>query len=138
MKLMIASLTIFAITLGILGFVFADSNGVSEGCSNATLVGSYGFYRTGFTPDGPLSAAGIIFYDGNGHSKVRQRISRNGHIEHVTASYEYKIAPDCTSKTFSDGQEIANGVIVDNGNKLFFVGVTEGNTIYGVIEKINP
>jgi hypothetical protein len=130
----IALLTIVFLILCCFGFAFADAN---AGCSNATLVGSYGFYRTGFTPDGPLSAVGIIFYDGNGHSKVRQRISRNGHIEHTTASYEYKVAPDCTTKTFSDGGEIANGVITNNGKKIFFVGVTEGNTIYGVIEKIN-
>jgi hypothetical protein len=135
MRLVIASLTFLFFALAFSAFAADDH--AQEGCSNATLSGSYGFYRTGFTPDGPLSAVGIVFYDGNGHSKVRQRISRNGHIQHVTSSYEYKVAPDCTTKTFLDGEEIANGVISNNGNKVFFVGVTEGNTIYGVVEKIH-
>jgi hypothetical protein len=130
----IVSLTIVFLTLCCFGLVYADTK---AGCSNATLVGAYGFYRTGFTPDGPLSAVGMVFYDGKGHSKVRQRISRNGHIQHSSASYEYKVASDCSTKTFSDGEEIANGVVTNNGNKVFFVGVTEGNTIYGVVEKIN-
>src|SRR5258707_13148701 len=43
-----------------------------EGCSVATLNGTYGFYRTGTVPAGPLAAVGIATYDGNGNSTARQ------------------------------------------------------------------
>jgi hypothetical protein len=49
---------------------------------------------------------------------------------------EYQVASDCTSKTFQDGEQIASGVIVDNGNRLFFIS-RSGNTVNGFAEKIH-
>lgn len=136
MKQTIGTLTILIFVLCFATFSLAADKSTNAGCSNAALKGSYGFYRAGTTPDGPLAAVGILFYDGNGHSQSRQKISRNGAHEFSVASYEYEVAADCTSKTFANGNEIANGVVVDNGNRVFFFSLAEGNTVYGVAEKI--
>src|SRR6185312_14602309 len=137
MRLIIASLTIFFLTVSF--FAFATDSKTEAACSTAMLNGSYGFYRTGFTPDGPITAVGIIIFDGNGHSIVRQRISTNGHHEFVVTHNDIKVAADCTTKSFSEnGALVATGVVVDNGNGIFFTGVIEGNSAYGVVEKIHP
>jgi hypothetical protein len=136
MKSMIVSLTILSFALCFTAFAADDP--AQAGCSNATLKGSYGFYRTGFTPDGPVAAVGIIIFDGNGHSTVRQRISTNGVHEFVVTHNDIKVAADCTTKSFSEGGTlVATGVIVDNGNRVYFTGTIEGNTAYGVLDKVH-
>lgn len=138
MKQMIASLTIFIFVLCFAAFTFATDKSVKAVCSNATVKGSYGFYRFGTTPDGPLSAAGIAFFDGNGHTQIRQRISRNGTHGFVVISLEYSVAKDCTYKGFFEGNDVlSSGVVVDNGNRIFALDMTEGNTVSGVWEKIH-
>ena len=52
-----------------------------QGCSEATLNGSYGFYGTGTTSDGPYAAVGTLNFDGKGNCKRRQGVSRNGAFE---------------------------------------------------------
>jgi hypothetical protein len=131
----IASLTILFLALCFSAFAVAQAQ---TGCSNATLLGSYGFYRTAFTPDGPQVAVGIIIYDGKGHSTVRQRITTNGVHEFVVSTNEVKVAADCTTKSFGPGGTlVATGVIVDNGNRVIFTGNIQGNTGYGILEKIH-
>ena len=136
MRLIVASLTILLLALCF--SAFAENDQAQTACSTAMLNGSYGFYRTGFTPDGPIVAVGIIIFDGNGHSIVRQRISINGHHEFVVTHNDIKVAADCTTKSFSEnGSLVATGVVVDNGNRIFFTGIIEGNSAYGVVEKIH-
>ncbi len=132
MKQKIASLTIFVLVLCFATLTFAADKSVQAACSNSTVKGSYGFYRSGISPDGPLVAVGITFYDGNGHAKVRQRVSINGTHRFSAFSSEYSIAKDCTYKGGP-----AYGVVVDNGNRIFLISMTEGNTISGVWEKIH-
>ena len=139
MKGKIASIMILLGVMAAFGFSashYAGSSDSETGCSNATLKGTYGFYRTGTIPDGPLAAVGILNYDGNGHNSYRQINNRNGVLESVAATVEYQVASDCTSKTFLDGEQIASGVIVDNGNRLFFIS-RSGNTVNGFAEKIH-
>src|SRR5678815_5174262 len=66
-----------------IGGVHADDRH-DRACSNKTLKGSYGFYRTGNTTvgmnPGPLAAVGILFFDGEGNWIVTQKIIRNGDI----------------------------------------------------------
>ncbi|MCI0444805.1 hypothetical protein L0152_16555 [bacterium] len=132
MKQKIASLTIFVLVLCFATLTFAADKSVQAACSNATVKGSYGFYRSGTAPDGPHAAVGIVFFDGNGQAKGRQRISRNGTHHFSAFSLEYSIAKDCT---FKSGP--AYGVVVDNGKRIFGISMTEGNTISGVWERIN-
>jgi hypothetical protein len=130
--LIISFLFIVLVTFGPSSFAFSESP-----CSVTMLNGTYGFYRTGTTPDGPLAAVGIIIYDGKGHSTVKQTVSRNGRLEAVTNDYEVHVASNCTTKTFTDGGQIVSGVIVDNGNRVFFMSRAEGVTVYGIAEKIH-
>src|SRR5205809_614348 len=57
-------------------------------CSNASLKGSFGFYRAGSTSAGPLAALGILHFDGKGSVSGSQNISRNGAFQ-----FDIVIAP---------------------------------------------
>ena len=113
-------------------------------CSNATLNGSYGFYRTGTIslPDGSrgsLAAVGIQFFDGNGNMTATQSISRNGVFTFdVVGSGPYEVAEDCTGKGFTEGGvELFRFVIVDGGEGLYGLSETSGNAVYEVVRKIH-
>jgi hypothetical protein len=107
-------------------------------CTNASLRGSYGFYRTGSTSTGPLAAVGIIVFDGEGNATATQSISRNGVFTFdVTAPATYEVAEDCTGKEFlPNGVEFARLVVVDGGKGFYLFSETAGNTVYGVGTKI--
>ena len=137
MKQKIASLTVFILLFCFGAFTFGADKSFQAGCSNATVKGSYGNYRSGTTPDGILASVGIVFYDGNGHLKSRQKTSVNGIHTSSVSSLEYRIAKDCTYKVFAGETEIATGVVVDNGNRIFLLSMTPGNTLFGVWEKIH-
>lgn len=112
-------------------------------CSVATLKGAYGFFRKGATAVGPLAAVGIATFDGTGAvSTARQTIRKNG----VTTSDlftdpalegPYEVEPDCTARfLMPDGTVFAHAVIVDGGNELFIMSLSNGNSVYGVMKKI--
>ena len=110
-----------------------------KGCTNKTLKGNYGFYRTGTNPTGPLVAIGLIFHDGIGSGTVTQSISRNGVLTlDSETSFTYEVAPDCTARAFLDtGVEFARDVIVDGGREIYIFSDTSGNMIYGVAKRID-
>lgn len=137
MKHKIVSLTILILGLSFGSFTIAADNNINAACTNATVKGSYGFYRSGTTEDGQLAAAGIAFFDGNGHAQLRQNASINGTHGSVALSFEYSIAKDCTFKSSLDGNKLSAGVVVDNGNRMFLISMTEGHTINAVWEKIH-
>jgi hypothetical protein len=132
-------LTILFSLTAILSFTlaFADNATNNAGCSEATLNGLYGFYKTGTTPDGPIAAVGTIKADGKGNLTNRETSSRNGKKAFRILNLEMKIAPDCTTKSYVDGKQATTGVIVDNGNQFFLLSVVPGNTYYLVAEKIH-
>jgi hypothetical protein len=101
------------------------------------LNGTYGFYWTGTTLEGPIVSVGILSYDGKGNFTARQHISRNGKFENVTGSYKVKVARDCTSKSFQDGAMVSWDTIVDNGNRIVLMSRVRGTTVYGLAEKIH-
>ena len=114
-----------------------------EGCSVATLNGAYGFFRTGTVAAGPLVSVGIATYDGNGNSTARQTTRRNGatgtdlFITPASPS-TYEIDPDCAGREINpDGSVFAHFVVVEGGKELFFLSLTDANTVYGVMKKIN-
>lgn len=137
MKQKIASFTIFILVFCFGAFTFAADNNNNATCSNATVKGSYGLQRSGTTPGGPLASVGIVFYDGNGNLKSRQRTTVNGTHTSSVSTLEYRIAKDCTYKVFSGDLELATGVVVDNGNRIFLLSLAPGNTSYSVLEKIH-
>jgi hypothetical protein len=110
-----------------------------KACSNKTLNGSFGNYRTGTTSAGPLTAVGILFFDGNGNVSGSQSISRNGVFTFdAPISGLYEVAADCTAKFLTDtGDEVARVLIVDGGNEFYQLSETSGNAVYGVAKKIH-
>ena len=145
MKLKIRSLSTFALATGLLLStsqiqpVHADDQH-ERACSNKTLKGSYGSYRTGSTSTGPLAAVGILFFDGNGNVSGSQSISRNGVFTFDAAiSGLYEVAADCTARFLTDtGDEVARVHIVDGGKEFYELSETAGNAVYGVAKKIHP
>ena len=145
MKLKIRSLSTFALATGLLLStsqiqpVHADDQH-ERACSNKTLKGSYGNYRTGSTSTGPLAAVGILFFDGNGTVSGSQSISRNGvfTFDVPIPPSPYEVAADCTAKFLTDtGTEVARVVIVDKGKGFYQLSETAGNAVYGVAKKIH-
>lgn len=116
---------------------FADDATNTAVCAAAPLNGLYGFYRTGTTPDGPVAAVGTMNFDGKGNLTVRQKVAHHGKVTFGTFDLTIKVAPDCTIKSFAlDGEQLTTGVIVDNGNRIFLLSRTQGNTVIQVAEKI--
>jgi hypothetical protein len=117
--------------------VQAESKAV---CSNASLKGSFGFYRTGATSAGPLAALGILHFDGKGTVSGSQSISRNGAFQFdiVVAPSPYIVNEDCTGRFITaDGiTEIARIVVTSGGKGLYVFSESPGNAVYGVGRKI--
>ena len=112
-------------------------------CSVATLKGAYGFFRTGATAVGPLAAVGIATFDGTGAvSTARQTIRKNGLttsdlFTDPAVEGPYEVDPDCAARFLTpDGSVFAHAVIVDGGNELFIMSLSNGNSVYGVMKKI--
>jgi hypothetical protein len=122
------SIAVALFTLGVSALVSAHA-----ACSNASLHGNFGFYRTGKTSVGPLAAVGIISFDGKGNSTATQSISRNGDYSFdLSFSGTYVILPDCTGVGYSDGVEFVRLVVTDEGKGLYMFSESPGNAVYGV------
>src|SRR5262249_55823121 len=73
-----------------------------EGCSVATLNGTFGIQVTGsivaFGPIGPVAEAGLIRFDGTGGVSQTTTVSLNGTIipDRSSLSGSYQVNPDCT------------------------------------------
>jgi hypothetical protein len=129
--------------LSLLPVVHAQTVHEHSGCSVASLNGSYGFFRTGTTAVGPLAAVGIATFDGAGNSAGIQTIRKNGVTTSdlftdppLTATYE--VEANCAGKFFGpDGSVFAHVVIVDRGRELFITSLSTGNTVTGVMKKMD-
>lgn len=129
---------------GIVLNVRAQETDRHESCSNATLNGTYGFYRTGTSSVGPLAAVGLITFDGTGaHSPARQTIRRNGvTVRDLFADPAldgpYEVDPDCAGRFLNfDGSVAGHFVVVDGGKEIFNISLTPGNSVIGVFRKID-
>jgi len=140
MKLRKISAAAIALVSGLLlsnshvGRVHADE----KACSTKTLHGSYGFYRSGTTSTGPLTAVGFVFYDGNGNNTATQTISRNGvfTLDQTTVG-QYEVDADCTGRGFQNGVQISRTVIVNGGTEVYLLSMVAGNAVFGVAKKIH-
>jgi len=123
---------------GIVPEVYAQNDNSQGGCTNASLNGTYGFYRTGTTSQGPLAALGTITYDGNGVASGHQTISRNGVFQNVASQGFYQVNLDCTGTLLSNDDITVIGlfVIVDQGKEVLILSTTPGNAVYGVERKL--
>ena len=111
---------------------------MSQGCSNETLNGSYGTYRTGTTPDGPIASVSIVKFDATGNMSIKQHTSRNGVLEFNKTTGRIQVNADCTVKVFGDtGTQISSGVIVDDGDGFFLLNRNPGVTTVLVGRRIH-
>ncbi len=108
-------------------------------CSVRSLRGSYGFYRSGNGPFGPLAGQGIGLLDGEGNFHAFVNNSRNGEIsldEEFIGTYE--VDRNCTGRFLSeDGSETDRFVVIDGGRGWYGVSVFEGITIYTVATRVD-
>ena len=108
-------------------------------CGLADLRGTYGFFRSGDTTQGPLVAVGVSQFDGDGNITVAQTTSRNGTITQGNFQLTYDVTPDCRGVWYdASGVVSAHFVLLDGGNELFFLSVSAGNTVYGHSKRITP
>lgn len=108
-------------------------------CTNASLRGAYGFYRTGSTSAGPLAALGSLTFDGKGNLAGSQSVSRNGAFTFdVPIMGPYVVNEDCTGKFLApDGvTEVARIVVTDRGGGFYIMSESAGNAVYGVGRRI--
>jgi hypothetical protein len=145
------SLSILAVLATITGglcatgaVAFADD----EGCSVASLKGSYGIQSSGlivaFGPIGPVTEAGIIKFDGEGGVSQTTTVSTNGLIipNRSSLSGTYLVNPDCTGDLALvlpvPGGTITSTshfVIVDHGKEIRLVNSGAGRVITGNAKK---
>lgn len=127
-----------AIALALLGLTpaSAEQENSGTGCSLASLNGTYGAYRTGTAPYGPVAAQNLYYFDGEGGWNLVMNISRNGEIS-VDEYWEgeYNVNEDCTGTI--DGTS-ARLVIVDGGKGFYLLSTLEGGfTMYEVGTRIH-
>jgi hypothetical protein len=111
----------------------ADGDHANKPCTNGTVKGTYGFYRTGPGPNGPVSAVGIIHFDGHGNVSLIQDVVRDGEPSpDETGTGTYQVDANCRARGYDeDGNEISRTVIVDDGDGFYFISMT-GTNVYGV------
>lgn len=113
------------------------------GCSLESVKGSYGFYRVGTTPNGPLGAVGIATFDGRGASSFAQTIRVNGEetedlFTDGSADAFYSVDSNCTAQFLNpDGSAFGHAVIVGGGEEIYFISLSGQNTVTGVAKRIN-
>lgn len=117
----------------------------TEGCSNATLLGTYGVHFTGFVgtqdPYTPINGTSAITFDGKGGYTAKHRfISLGGKTQETTATGSYEVQSDCAFT--AAGTPIAGvanaqvGVIVGKEGKFFGSSTADGFNLDTVGERI--
>lgn len=125
-----------------------DNSGFA--CTNASLNGSYGFYRHGTTGVGTatansLAAIGLISFDGAGNiiAPGHQAISKNGVISDFNQPAgiggTYQVDSDCTGEAFTPaGAPGFFFVVVDGGKGLYLLSLSPGNAVVAVATRVHP
>jgi hypothetical protein len=118
------------------------AHAMSKGCSLETVRGSYGFYRSGTTPNGPLGAVGVSVFDGKGGSSFSQTIRSDGEttsdlFTDGAVDAMYVVNRDCTAQFLNpDGSAFGHAVVVGGGDEIYFMSLSDHNTITGVMRRI--
>jgi hypothetical protein len=109
-----------------------------QSCSEATLIGEYGFQRNGTAnPGGPITALGHITFDGMGGTQGSQTISRNGVFSVQQLMPTYTVNIDCTgSLVDATGTTIGTLVIVHGGSEVLGMSLTPGNNVAIHFERV--
>lgn len=107
-------------------------------CTNASVRGTYGFFRSGSTAQGPLGAVGVGTYDGVSFFTATQTTSRNGVFTQGSFGGTYEINADCSGRLLSpDGDSVIAYIsVVDGGNEVFMLSASAGNTVTGIARRV--
>jgi hypothetical protein len=91
----------------------------SEGCSVATLNGTYGQVLTGQVLNvGPIAAVGVSTFDGRGHFLADQTVNLSGNLVQAHLSGTYTVNRDCTGIADVVGTGPHSFVIIDGGKQM--------------------
>jgi hypothetical protein len=152
MNRLLVSTLIAGLVFGVLGFASTTQSRPSTspnlpheaGCSLESIRGSYGFYRSGTTPAGPLAGLGITNFDGRGGSSTIQSIRSTGEDTSdlfTDGAYDamYSVDSNCSAKFINpDGSVFGHAVVVGGGEEIYIMSLSDHNTITGVMKRINP
>ncbi|HEV2388748.1 MAG TPA: hypothetical protein VGS20_16010 [Candidatus Acidoferrales bacterium] len=108
-----------------------------EGCSVATLQGSYGAYGVGtVVPAGtPFRSLVRLTFDGHGNWSNSLTQNDNGTVIRSTASGTYTVNGDCTGTIDrADGQSF-DVVIVDGGKEFYGLRTNPAHRVLTLIGK---
>jgi len=106
------------------------------GCTLASLTGTYGVQRMGFTTQGRLTAVGITTFDGQGNSLATETISRNGVVSVAQSPSAYTVAADCTGTLTVNGAIVAHLLIVHQGTGVLGMSLTPGDNVSSHYERV--
>jgi hypothetical protein len=117
--------------------VSAQRASITRPCTVATLNGTYSFFRSGTTTQGPLAAVGTIEYDGRGFFKLTQTTSRNGSFTEGGFDGPYEVNANCTGRWLTPDRQGMVGyfAIADGGDEYYFLSTTTGNTVSGIAKR---
>jgi len=101
-------------------------------CSNATLIGKYGFALSGFAKNAqPISFEGYFKADGKGKFAGKENGSVGGIIvTNIPVTGTYSINSDCTGSAITQVNKAVNHfnlVVVSGGKSVQAVGADTGN-----------
>ena len=140
----LSTLTILT-TLGQTAVAQVSQSPVAQGCSNATLLGTYGVKNTGSigtqAPFTPFDAVASITFDGKDGFTASGYISVGGQITQTSAEGNYIVQTDCTFT--ADGTPIAGvknsqfGVIIDGGREFIALRTSQGFNLISTGKRIN-
>jgi hypothetical protein len=118
-----------------------------EGCSNATLRGSFGYTSTGTLLDsyvppplaGPFAEVGRQTFNGKGKTDATATLSTNGNPATVTIQGTYSVNPDCTGSMTLNISPFDSTVhlyfVIDEDAAEFRAIVTDPNLIESRVYK---
>jgi hypothetical protein len=140
--------TIAAVTALALG-IAPTANAHDQGCSKATLKGTFAEKDTGFIPNPPPAPASLFAgvnrdtFDGKGTITATGISSLDGTVTPQTETGTYTVNPDCTGTyevLISPGGFTAHAffVIDDGGNELQIIVTDPGNVITCIARKQFP
>ena len=137
-------MTVFAVLAPVLVLLGTTRSAPAKnGCSNATLRGSYGIEATGTVLSGPLAGpiaiAGVLTYDGieQVSGNLTQRVTTSTGpttLTKVPFAGTYLVNPDCTVDdtlmNLSNGTSSTHESVVDsNGNGFVILNTSAGPSV---------
>jgi len=134
--------TSVTVVIATLGLIAATRNvPADDGCSNATLRGSYGLEASGTIASGPLAGptalVGVLTYDGFGQASgtITQRVTTaTGPATRIPLAGTYIVNADCTAEDtvfnlVSGTSSVHEYSIVENGRIFNILNTTAGPTV---------